>query len=395
MSQQLAEKRTNLIKQAQAIIPTNGTEMLPETRARFERMMFEAEQLQIRIEAESRSQSQAPSTGRPPRSQPGAGVESESAETRAFKNYLRDGVIDRSALREQRDLSTGNAGVLIAQDYFPVLLEARKAWGQLASEVAQKVTRNGEPMRVTGVDDTAQIATVIGESTTGNPVVVSESDPNFAGFISNVDFMTTGEIKISLAEVQDSYFNLDSFIRDAFGKRIARGLAKNIVTGTASGNFQSIISTAQLSYTSPVGNTGAPTYADLVSMYAALDPAYIDSASFLMNSQTRSLLLRETDSLGRPLFVPNVNSDNLGTILGLPVVISQYHPNVGPNSVGAVQLGSLKDAFTLRSAGEVSVLRLGERYADSGQLAYIGYFRAGGYASPVGKSIVNLVQAAS
>lgn len=44
------------------------------------------------------------------------------------------------------------------------------------------------------------------------------------------------------------------------------------------------------------------------------------------------------DTLGRPLFAPSVNTDTLDTILGRPVVISQYHPNVAATVVGAVQL---------------------------------------------------------
>jgi hypothetical protein len=39
---------------------------------------------------------------------------------------------------------------------------------------------------------------------------------------SAVDFLTTGVVKISLAELEDSYFDLDAWIRTAFGKRIAR-----------------------------------------------------------------------------------------------------------------------------------------------------------------------------
>jgi HK97 family phage major capsid protein len=80
-----------------------------------------------------------------------------------------------------------------------------------------------------------------------------------------------------------------------------------------------------------------------------------------MNSVSRGLLLGVLDTLGRPLFVPSVNTDTLDTILGRPVVISQYHPNVASTVVGAVQFGSLTDAYVLRTAGNASILRLNER----------------------------------
>lgn len=388
--QQMKEKRASILAAAQNLIPKSGG-MTQDANVKFEGLMGEAEELRLRIERETASPEHR-ANPRPSRSQPGAGIETNNeraAEKLAFAAYMRDGILDRSILREQRSLDTTSGGVLIAQDYNPVLDEAKKAWGELAYAVAQKPTRTGEPMRVAGVDDTTQMSTVLGENNT-----VAEADPTFAGIISNVDFLTTGEIKVSLAEIQDSFFDLDAFIRNAFGKRIARGLASLIVAGST--NFQSIITAPSHStVTTATGDIAAPKYSDFVAMYAALDPAYIPTASWVMNSSTRAAILNETDTLGRPLFVPNVNTDNLGTILGLPVVISQSHPNTGANSVGAVQLSSLKDAYTLRTAGEVSILRLNERYADQGQVAFIGYHRAGGYASPVGKATVNLVQAAS
>jgi HK97 family phage major capsid protein len=87
------------------------------------------------------------------------------------------------------------------------------------------------------------------------------------------------------------------------------------------------------------------------------------------------------DTLGRPLFVPSVNTDSLESILGRPVVISQYHPNLASTVVGVVQFGSLTDGYVLRTAGDVSILRLNERYADTGEVGFIGYHRNSGFAT--------------
>lgn len=198
-------------------------------------------------------------------------------------------------------------------------------------------------------------------------------------------------MKISLAELQDSYFDRRVH-RDAFGKRIARGLSTLIVNGSTSRNFQSIITTAQQSIT-----TAGPTslsYADFVAAYSKLDPAWIQDATWVINSTTRGMILGLTDTLGRPPFVPSVNTDSLDRILGLPVVFSQAHPNVGAGVIGAVQFGSLKDRYTLRTEGEVSILRLNEPYADQGQVAFIGYHRNSGFATPVGNPMINLIQRA-
>ena len=399
MIQELRNKRTKLLLDAQKIVAKPN--VTTEERAQAHAMLADVDLIEQDIAIHDRAakaEAESRAAGRPPRSQPGEGAvndETRSAEKRAFVDYLKTGQIDRTSLREQRDLSTTNTGIIVAQDFLGQLLEAKKAWGAIATAVGQKVTRNGEPIRVPGVDDTMNMSTIIGESTTNAPVVVSEVDPNFAGLINNVSFMSTGEIRLSLAELSDSYFDLESWIRDAFGKRIARGLAKLIVNGSADGNFASLLTSAQQTVTAPTGTSTTVTYNEFVAMYSKLDPAYVQDASWVFNNTVRGQILGLCDSLGRPLFVPSVNTDSLDRILGLPVVISQFHPNMGPSVAGAIQLSSLKDAYTLRTAGEVSILRLNERYADQGQVAFIGYHRNSGWAAPVGAPTVNYVNSAS
>lgn len=393
---ELRTQKTKLLLDAQKLVAKK--EVTKEERAQANAMLADVDLIEEKIAIEERvakAQAEDRSNGRPPRAQPGEGIvtdEAKAAEKRAFVNYLKTGQRDTSVLREQRDLSTGNTGVIIAQDFMPQLIEAQKAWGALTTAVGQKRTQNGEPLRVALVNDTSQVSTVIGESTTGAPVTVPEADPAFSGFINNVDFLSTGEIKISLAELEDAYFDLDSWIRNAFGKRVARGLSNLIVSGSGSGNFQSIITTAAAGV-----NSGAPStlsYTDFVGLYSKLDPAWIQSSAYVFNSNTRGLILGLLDGFGRPLFVPSVNTDSLDTILGRPVVISQAHPNVGAGVVGAVQLGSLEDAYVLRTAGMPSILRLNERYADTGQVAFLMYHRNSGFATYAGgpAPLINLTQ---
>jgi HK97 family phage major capsid protein len=397
---ELRNSKTKLLLDAQKILTKQG--VTAEERTSAQKMIADVDAIEQNIALEERiakdtaeRAEQEQRAARPPRGQVGVAPTNETreAEKRAFTDYLKFGKADMTVLKENRDLSTGNAGITIAQDYLGQLIEGQKAWGQLTLAVGQKRTQNGEPLRIPMVNDVSSVSTVIGESVTGTPVIAPELDPTFAGFINNVSFMSTGEVKISLAELQDSYFDLDSWIRTAFGKRMARGLSAAIVNGTSDTNFQSIITTAGTGITS-----GAPatlSYADFVGLYAKLDPAFTQTSSYIFNSTTRGLILGLTDTLGRPLFVPSVNTDSLDTILGRPVVISQSHPNVAAGVVGAVQFGSLEDAYVLRSAGSLSVLRLNERYADTGQVAFIGYHRNSGYSIAVSGSpapLINLTQ---
>jgi HK97 family phage major capsid protein len=388
---ELKEQRTKLLLDAQKLVTKK--DVTKEERAQSAAMVADVDLIDEQIALEERiakDQAEQRSAGRPPRAQPGEGTaatdETRAAEKAAFVDYIKYGTRNTAVLKEQRDLTTGNTGVVIAQDFYGTIIEAQKAWGQLTVAVGQKRTKNGEPLKVAEVNDVAQVSVLISEAT-----AVSESDPTFSGFINSVDFLTTGVVKISLAELEDSYFDLDAWIRTAFGKRIARGLSQLIVTGSSSTNIQSIITTAATGVTS-AGPT-ALVYGDFVGMYSKLDPAYLGSASWVFNSTTRGEILGIVDTLGRPLFVPSVNTDSLDSILGRPVVISQYHPNLAPTVVGAVQFGSLTDGYVLRTAGDVSILRLNERYADTGEVGFIGYHRNSGFATDAGTHpILNLTQ---
>jgi HK97 family phage major capsid protein len=392
---ELRTNKTKLLLDAQALLIKK--DVTAEERTSAKKMIADVDLIEEQIALEERiakAQSETRSTGRIPRGDPSEGNvvsdEKRAAEKAAFTDYIKYGIRSKE-LREQRDLSTGNAGAIIAQDFYSNIIEAQKAWGQLTVEVGQLRTKNGEPMKIAEIDDVNNMSTVIGESTTGSPVTVTEEDPSFSGFINNVDFLSTGIIKISLAELEDSYFDLDAWIRQAFGRRIARGLSNLLVTGSGSGNFQSIISTATAGVTSQTAGGTALVYPDFVGMYSKIDPAYLQSASWVMNSTTRGEILGITDTLGRPLFVPSVNTDSLDRILNRPVVISQYHPNLGSGVVGAVQLGALTEGFVLRTAGDVSILRLNERYADTGQVGFIGYHRNSSFSTDAGTHpILNL-----
>ncbi len=384
---QIKDARNKLMHDAQKLMLTPTT----ETRAQFDTMMAEVDTLEqdiARAERVAKHEDEQRTAGRPPRAgfeTATADDETRAAEKRAFVEYLKTGQINREHLRENRDLTTGTASQLVPQDFLPQLIEAQKAWGALTVAVGQKKTANGEPLKVAQTNDVANLSTVIGEA-----VAVTEVDPTFTGFISSVDFLSTGVIKVSLAELSDSAFDLDAWIRTAFGKRIARGLSQLIVSGSTSGNIQSIITTAATGVTS--ASPTAIGYPDFVALYSKLDPAYLGSASWVMNSTTRGALLGELDGFGRPLFVPSVNTDTLDTILGRPVVISQYHSNIAAGNV-ALQFGSLTDAYVLRTAGDVSILRLNERYADSGEVGFIAFHRHGGFATNAGTDpLINLTQ---
>jgi len=115
---------------------------------------------------------------------------------------------------------------------------------------------------------------------------VTENDPTVAGFQSFTDTATSGLVSISNQLLQDSQFDLDSWIQNKLAGRYYRGFANWISLGNGS-NVTALGSTLGATSASPT----AVVYNDLVSLYGSLDNLYVQNASWVMSSATRASLM--------------------------------------------------------------------------------------------------------
>ena len=371
---ELRDKRNKLLHDAQAILLASPD---AEKRSQAQRMLADADTLEADItalERIERIQGEERSRTAPPRSNPNGGVETASEqrtanERRAFSDYIRYGRVDNSNLQEHRDLTTGTAGQLVPQSFYPVLTETQKSYGYILAVVNNVETNDGAPQKYAVVDDTANGLVVLGEDT-----AASETDPAISGGIISTDFCSTGIVTVSLAQLQDSAFDIDAWLRNSMGKRYYRGLAADVTKGNGS-NIAGLVSSVSAGVTS-----AAPTaiaWADIAALYAALDPAYEANAVFSMSTSTRGALLATTDSLGRPLYIPAPNAQAFDQMLGKRVVINPFMDGVAATKV-PVLYGD-HSAYILRSVRPgLAIVRLNERFMEKGMVGFIGFSRNGG-----------------
>ncbi len=401
--QALKDQRNKLLHDAQALLlkDTVSAEDLVSAR----KMSDDASALEERISLLGGIGGELTEENRavaPPRSQPGSGnvdVDQGKQNRSKFERFIRYG--ERSDIcrfsghdrAEQRDLLTSAAaGAFVPQEFYPVLIEAKKAWGGILNELNMKPSDNGAPMKIPFSNDTGNLLTLDSE-----PSSMSELDPSLTAILLAVDNLKTDVVKVSLPELQDSFFDIDSFIRDQFGKRYYRGLTSLVTNGSWAGsppaaqNIESITSAAVTGATSAA--SGAIAWADITALYGSLDPAYEIDAVFSMNSKTRAYLLGVTDTLGRPLYIPAPTAGSFDMILGKRVVLNQYLPDIATTNV-AIQYGDFKQGYMLREVKPgLAIVRLNERYMDTLEVGFIGYCRAGGVGTNAGTNpIVNLVQ---
>jgi HK97 family phage major capsid protein len=259
-------------------------------------------------------------------------------------------------------------------------------------------TATGQPLPYPTNNDTTNEATVVGES-----VQVSEQDVTANHINLGAWKYTTGLVRVSLELLQDSAFNLESFLADRFAVRLGRGYERDFTNGTGINQPTGIITDVLASGATPViangssestggSETGANSigYTDLVRLEHSIDPSYRRGAKFMLHDQTLSKLKQILDRFGRPLWTPGVKDGAPDTLLGYQYVINQHVPQIAA-SANTVIFGDLKK-FLIRKVKDLTVLRLDERFADFGQVAFVGFARVDSRLIDAGTHPVNLLQ---
>jgi HK97 family phage major capsid protein len=392
---ELKEKRSTLLSQAQQVALQDVKDV--QELEKLERMLADVDLLEKQIDLAERAEaklSEERSRTKPPRSNPDARQDAgeKEARSKAFEKYVRFGKDEltseeRTLLRqgEKRDLLTSGTGpaYLIPQEYYTTLIEAQKYVGAILNEVTRKETNNnGAPMKIALANDTSNILTTMTEG-----VSLSETDPSFTGFILSTDTVAT-MVKASVQELEDSYFNLDAWLRQKFGVRYARGLDQYILQGNGS-NVASLASSAASALTVTSAASTGPVYNDFTAVYGALDAAYVYNAKWAFNQATRAYIMGLKDNYGRPLFIVSPNSGTLDQILGQDVVITPNLPNAYANTstsatVNGILFGDFEQGYVFRTDGPLAIRRLDERFMDALEVGFIAYSRIGGAFTDAG-----------
>lgn len=274
---------------------------------------------------------------------------------------------------------------------YPTSNDTNEAW-QIVGESAQ-VTDQGTATNA--VYSSSGVLSMGSSQQAGNVSIGSISFGAFKG--------STGLIRVSLELLQDSAFNIENFLTDAFAVRLGRGYEFYLTQGTGVNQPLGIVPAILASGVTPTvaqgsssndgsSNTGANSigYIDLVNLIHSIDPTYRRGAKFMFHDGTLRFLRTLLDKFGRPLWVPGVKDSEPDTIAGYPYVINQAFDNIAA-SKNTVAFGSWQK-FICRRVRDLQVLRLDERFADFGEVAYIAFSRIDSRLVDAGTHPLNLLQ---
>jgi HK97 family phage major capsid protein len=221
-------------------------------------------------------------------------------------------------------------------------------------------------------------------------------------------------VKVSIELLQDSAFDLESYLVKKFATRLGRATNAYFTTGLGSTQQQpnGIITAATVgvggnSGTAVIGNdnladpdpTSQVGYIDLVNLEHSVDPLYRKGAKFMFNDQTLRYIKTLKDLFGHPLWMAGLAVGKPDTLLGYGYSINNDMAQLGP--IGSPGVGSISAAFgpldkyLIRRVKDMSVMRLVERFADYGQVAFLAFARYDGNLLDAGTHPVKYLQNAA
>lgn len=387
IAKSLRAERGKLILDARALLSAEGC--TPEHAAQADTMITASDALMARIETVEKADRLAAELGEVIRADadrrglPAGDAEAEKLrEQRLFKAFITNNVSalgddDRRAVAS-RIQAAGNVGTssaggyTVAPGFMADLLVAQKAFGGMRQVARVINTDTGVDLAWPTMDDTANVATIVGENTAG----AAGTDLAFGSKALKAWMYRSGYLVLSLELLQDSAFDFDTLIRDALAMRFARGQNPHFTTGDGTTQPQGVITGATSGVVAPVGSTVSVTTASLIDLEHSVDPAYRKGASLMMNDASFKNIKKLVDTQNRPLFLPGFTVGAADTILGYPVVINQDVASMAANAK-SILFGNFSN-YVIRDVMGLKVTRLNERFAENGQVGFIAFERTDG-----------------
>jgi HK97 family phage major capsid protein len=411
---EMREKRAELVEKARKILQKareEDRELTKEEESQWEQMHADADALKEKIDQEERQEEAEKDLERsiqePHKPDPQEGENEEEqkrAYSLAFRNWLRFGISElepeqRKILRtgfqnlspEMRALGTPDSagGYTIPEDFYNKLTDALKFYGGMRQSRAEIIrSTSGADLPMPTDDDTSNSGAILDENTQ-----VGEQDITFGVVILGAYMYTSKLVRVSLQLLQDSAFDLESWLARKLGERIGRATNNHFTVGTGTAQPNGVVTAASEGKVGDTGQTTSVTYGDLVDLFHAVDRDYRQNGEWMMHDSSLKALKKLEDNDGRPLWQPGLAVREPDTILGKPYIVNNDVPVMGVDAK-SILFGDFS-LYKIRDVLGVQVLRLQERYADFLQVGFLAFSRHDGDLLDAGTAPIKYYQNSS
>ena len=373
---EMIQKRAKVWETAKNFVDTHENEngvLSAEDNAAYERMEQEIEDLTAAIDRRQRAEAReaqlsqpvnTPLTGRP------AGRADEKTG-RASDAYKEDfGAHLRGKRPVHNVLSEGvqaDGGYLV-----PVEFERQIVAGLDEANVVRGLAK----VITTSAERKIPVAAAHSEAKwTAENGAYTESSPTFDQ--KTIDaFKLTDLVKVSIELLQDSMFDLESYIAAEFARAFGIAEEQAFCVGTGTGQPTGIFTEKGGQVGVTAASAAAVTADELISLVYSLKSPYRRNAKFLMNDATIGAVRKLKDGNGVYLWQPSLQAGEPDKLLGYELYTSPYVPQMAAGAFSAA-FGDFRNYWIADRSGR-TVQRLNELYSTNGQVGFVATERVDG-----------------
>lgn len=323
------------------------------------------------IEAELNKPVATPLTAKP--MSPKAEDEKEGRASNTYKKSFWNAMRDKSARPAVMDaLKIGTdpeGGYLVPDEYEKTLVEGLEE-ENIFRKIAKVINTSSGDRKIPVVATKGTASWVDEEG------LIPESDDSF-GQVSIGAYKLGTLIKVSEELLNDSVFDLESYISKEFARRIGAREEDAFFNGDGVGKPIGIFSEtggAEIGVTA--ASATAITADELIDLFYSLKAPYRKNAVWVLNDATVKAIRKLKDNNGNYLWQPAITANTPDTILGKPVFTSSYVPTIAAGAK-TIAFGDFS-YYWVADRQARSFKRLNELYAATGQVGFMATQRVDG-----------------
>lgn len=183
-------------------------------------------------------------------------------------------------------------------------------------------------------------------------------------------------VKVSEELLNDSAFNLPSYIAREFARRLGSKEEEAFLVGDGVGKPLGLLSDNSVEVGITTASDKAITFDNLIDLYYSVKEPYRKNSVFIMNDQTVKAIRQLKDTNGQYIWQPSLVAGTPDKILNCPVLTSPYVPEIAAGATTVI-FGDFSYYWIADREGR-SFKRLNELYATTGQVGFLGSQRVDG-----------------
>lgn len=380
---EMLEKRKNLLNTMDGFLEThknsNGA-LSVEDDATYSKMEKEFDELTASITRAQRRANMEMEMNKPVNApittKPMVMTEPEDSTGRASKGYKKN--FWNAMRRKQMTPEMVNAlqigtdsegGYLVPDEYEKTLVEALEE-ENIFRKLAHVISTSSGDRKIPVVASKGSASWVDEEGT------IPDSDDAF-NQVSIGAYKLGTLIKVSNELLNDSVFNLESYISKEFARRIGSKEEDAFFNGNGTGKPVGIFNAtggAEVGVTA--ASATAITADEIIDLFYSLKAPYRKNAVWILNDATIKAIRKLKDNNGNYLWQPSLTAGTPDTILGRPVYTSSYVPTIAAGAK-TIAFGDFSYYWIADRAGR-NFKKLTELYAANDQTGFVATQRVDG-----------------